>query len=129
MRKQVDMSDEALPKEVQELISRYVHSVAQLEALLFFHKRPDERCSAESLATRLYAGRAEMTDALASLGKDGFLSSENGLYTFAPRPELRPVVDMLANAYSRHLIPITHIIHSKPRRVQAFSDAFRIRKE
>jgi hypothetical protein len=123
------MSDEVLPQEVKELVSRYIHSVAQLEALLFFHKRSDERWDAESLTARLYVGRTEIADALASLSKDGFLESENGLYAFAPKPELRPVVDMLARAYSRHLIPITHIIHSKPRRIQAFSDAFRIRKE
>lgn len=121
------MSDEALPDEVKELVRRYIHSVAQLETLLFFHKRPDERWDAESLAARLYAGKAEMADALTSLRRDGFLEDEAGGYAFAPRPELRPVVDSLARAYSRHLIPITHIIHNSPRRMQVFSDAFRIR--
>jgi len=123
------MSDEALPEEVKELVRRYIHSVAQLEALLFFHKRPDERWEVGSLSARLYAGKAEMADALASLEKDGFLESDTGIYAFAPRPELRPLVDSLAKAYLRHLIPITHIIHNKPRRIQAFSDAFRIRRD
>jgi hypothetical protein len=123
------MSDEALPEDVKELVRRYIHSVAQLEALLFFHSRPGERWDVESLAARLYAGKIEMADALRSLGRDEFLDDEAGLYVFAPRPELRPVVDSLAKAYSRHLIPITHIIHSSPRRIQAFSDAFRIRKD
>ncbi|OSJ17382.1 hypothetical protein BST63_12270 [Bradyrhizobium canariense] len=123
------MSDEALPEEVEELVRRYIRSVAQLEALLFFHKRPGERFDVESLAARLYAGKIEMADALASLRKDGFLDGEVGIYAFAPRPELRPVVDSLALAYSRHLIPITHIIHNSPHRIQAFSDAFRIRKD
>jgi hypothetical protein len=123
------MSDESLQEEVKELVRRYIHSVAQLEALLFFYKRPEERWDAESLASRLYAGKLEMTEALASLCKDGFLESESGSYAFSPHPALRNEVDMLARAYTRHLIPITQIIHSKPRRIQAFSDAFRIRRE
>jgi len=123
------MSDQELPEEVKELVRRYIHSVAQLEALLFLHKRTGERWLVEALAARLYAGRAEMADALASLKRDGFLECDAGMYAFAPQAELRPVVDSLAKAYSRHLIPITHIIHSKPRRIQEFSDAFRIRKD
>jgi DNA-binding GntR family transcriptional regulator len=123
------MPDEALPEEVEELVRRYIRSVAQLEALLFFHKRPGERFDAETLAARLYAGKTGTAEALASLSKDGFLDGEAGMYAFAPRPELRAVVDSLAFAYSRHLIPITHIIHNSPHRIQAFSDAFRIRKD
>lgn len=123
------MSDEALPEEVKELVRRYIHSVAQLEALLFLHKRPGERWDVESLAALLYAGKTEMVDALASLSKEGFLEGDSGIFAFAPRSELRPVVDSLARAYSRHLIPITHIIHNSPRRIRAFSDAFRIRKD
>jgi DNA-binding GntR family transcriptional regulator len=61
------MSDEALPEEVEELVRRYIRSVAQLEALLFFHKRPGERFDVESLAARLDAGKIEMADALARL--------------------------------------------------------------
>ncbi|TFV40571.1 hypothetical protein E4K66_06860 [Bradyrhizobium frederickii] len=123
------MSDETLPDEVKELVRRYIHSVVQLEALLFFHKRPAERWDVNALAARLYASRAEMAAALTSLRKDGFLEVKAGGYAFAPRTELRPVVDCLARAYSRHLIPITHIIHNSPHRIPAFSDAFRVRKD
>jgi len=123
------MSDEELTEEVKELLRRYINSVAQLEALLFFHERPGEGWQVERLAARLYVGKAETAEALASLKRDGFLESDAETYAFAPRPELRPLVDGLAKAYSRHLIPITHIIHSKPRRIQEFSNAFRIRKD
>ena len=108
------MSDEALAEEVKELVTRYIHSVTQLEALLFFHERPGQRWDAESLARRLYAGKRETAEALAFLCRDGFLRNESGCYSFAPRHELSSAVDLLARAYSRHLVPITHIIHSKP---------------
>lgn len=123
------MPNEELSEDVRELLRRYIHSVAQLEALLFLHKWPDETWDMETLAARLYAGKAEMANALASLKRDGFLCSDGEIYAFAPQSELRPVVDRLAKAYSRHLIRITNIIHSKPRRIQEFSDAFRIRKD
>lgn len=123
------MSDEELPQDVKELVRRYIDSVAQLEALLFFHERPGERWDVDSLSKRLYAGKVEMADAVASLRRDGFLEGGPALYEFAPRSELRAAVEALRKAYSRHLIPITYIIHTKPRRIQAFSDAFRIRKD
>ncbi|MDN4986256.1 hypothetical protein QY049_24170 [Bradyrhizobium sp. WYCCWR 13022] len=123
------MSDEELPEDVRELVRLYIHSVAQLEALLFFRKSIGESWNVETLAARLYAGKGEMANALASLERDGFLRSDEESYTFAPQKELKLVVDSLAKAYSRHLIPITNIIHSKPRRIQEFSDAFRIRKD
>lgn len=121
------MSDGPLPEEVRELVTRHVRSVTQLEALLFFHERPQERWDAEALARRLYAGKSEVANALLSLCKDGFLKNENGLFAFAPRPELQADVNTLAAAYSRHLIAITDIIHSKPLCIQG-SDAFKIRK-
>jgi hypothetical protein len=39
------------------------------------------------------------------------------------------MVDRLADAYARHLIPVTNLIHGKPRRLREFSDAFKIRKD
>jgi hypothetical protein len=39
------------------------------------------------------------------------------------------MVDRLAHTYSRHLIQVTNLIHTKPRRLREFADAFKIRKE
>lgn len=110
------MSD-LLPKEVTDLVAQHVHSVTQLEALLFFHERPLERWGAEALARRLYAGKSEMAAALLSLCKEGFLQNDNGFFSFDPRPELQTGVNTLATVYARHLITITNIIHSKPLRI------------
>ena len=123
------MSDQELPRDVEELVRRHIHSVAQIEALLFFHERPGERWDVVTLSKRLYAGKVEMAQALELLKRDGFLEGGPALYEYGPRPELRAVVEALRAAYSRYLIPITSIIHDKPRRIQAFSDAFRIRED
>jgi hypothetical protein len=40
------------------------------------------------------------------------------------------MIDHVAEVYDRYLIPVTHLIHAKPRtRVHAFADAFRLRKD
>lgn len=123
------MSEEPLPDEVRDLVLRNLDSVAQLEALLFFRSRPDQEWDAISVAKRLYAPESEMATALASLCKDGFLKREGNLYCYAPPVDYQTQVDALAKAYAHHLIPITNLIHGKPRNIRAFSDAFKFRKD
>jgi hypothetical protein len=123
------MSYEPVPNDVRDLILRHIQSVAQLEALLFLRGRPGESWDAHSIARRLYAPEAEMVDALASLCNDGFLRRDGVAYRYECSVEIRITVDRLAAAYGRHLIPITHLIHTKARNITAFSDAFKFRKD
>ncbi len=44
-------------------------------------------------------------------------------------PERFQLVARLSEVYRRHLIPITNLIHSKPRRIREFADAFKLRKD
>jgi len=40
------------------------------------------------------------------------------------------MVDRIADVYSKYLIPVTNLIHSKPEnKVQKFADAFNLRKK
>jgi hypothetical protein len=103
--------------------------VAQLEAILFLRTRPNEPWDAASVAKRLYAPIGEMAVALACLCRDGFLVRQGDLYLYAPRSDYETQIDALAEAYARHLIPITNLIHAKPRNIRAFSDAFKFRKD
>jgi hypothetical protein len=67
---------------------------------------------------------------LARLSADGFLASEEGRYRYGSQsPELQAMVDRLAQVYARHLIPVTNMIHAKPRRIREFADAFKFRKD
>ena len=123
------MPDEPVPEDVRHLILRHIQSVAQLEALLFLRGRSGESWDPQSIARRLYAPEAEMVAALASLCSDGFLRRDGVGYRYECAVETRITVDRVAAAYGRHLIPITHLIHSKPRNITAFSDAFKFRKD
>jgi len=123
------MSQEALSEEVTDLLLRHIGSVVHLEALLFFRGHPSEFWDAQSLAKRLYASEKQMLIALTELSNDGFLRPDNGFYRYAPHKDHRPTVDSLADAYTHQLIAITNLIHDKRRNIQAFSDAFKLRKD
>lgn len=123
------MSKDALSDEVRDMLLRHIGSVAHLEALLFFRAHPSESCDARSLAKRLYAPEEEMITALAELCHDGFLRAENGFYRYAPPAGYTARIDAMADAYAHQLIAVTNLIHDKRRNIQAFSDAFKLRKE
>lgn len=123
------MSKELMPEQVRDLVVKHIDSVAQLEALLFLYARSDEQWDVASVAKRLYAPLSDMAVALASLADDGFLIRDGEHYRYARPSHREAAVRALADAYARHLIPITNLIHSKPRHIRAFSDAFKFRKD
>ena len=123
------MSHRPVPEDVRDLILRHIHSVAQLEALMFLRARPAESWDAPSIAKRLYAPETEMVHALARLCSDGFLRREGPAYRYESSEESSGTVDRLAAAYARHLIPITQLIHTMSPNITAFSEAFKFRKD
>jgi hypothetical protein len=124
------MAVEPVPGDVRDFILRYIDSVAQLEALLLLRGNPDERWDVSKAAKRLYASEEETAGVLTQLCEDGLLSADEGVYRYdCATADLRSIVDRLADVYSRHLIPVTNIIHAKPRRIRQFADAFRFRKD
>ena len=128
------MGNNFIPGDVEEFIRRKIDSVAQLEALLLIRSDPDAEWSVELLARRLYTSEKQAVESVERLHSDGLLIRKAGppsLYRYQPgSSELREIVDRVAEAYAKHLVPITNLIHSKPKtRVQEFADAFRWRKE
>jgi hypothetical protein len=123
------MPSDTVPDDVRNLILRHLDSVAQLEALLLLRAHPADWWPADTTAGRLYASEGEIVRALARLCADGFLVREKDSYRYECSVEKRASVDRLAEAYSRHLIPVTNLIHAKPRNIRQFSDAFKFRKD
>jgi len=128
------MGNDFIPGDVEEFIRKNIDSVAQLEALLLIRSDPEAEWSAGMLAKRLYTSEVQAIESVEALYSDGLLIRRAGppvLYQYQPgSSELRELVDRVAEAYAKHLVPITNLIHSKPKtRVQEFADAFRWRKE
>jgi hypothetical protein len=126
------MSEDAeLPVLVKAFLLRHVNSVAELEGLLLTRSDAARSWDASALARRLYITPRAASEVLEALHRHGLLSCDGEVFRYEPVSDaLRSEVDALAAAYPRFLIPITNMIHSKPRAaLREFADAFRLREE
>jgi predicted ArsR family transcriptional regulator len=129
-----EMVEYPIPNDVRQFILESVVSIAQLEALLLLRGSPDEEWTAQKVAGRLYISEQEVTYLLTRLCAEGLIAFNNDrppLYRYQPdSDDLAQIVDRLAETYSKHLVPVTNLVHSKPRtRVREFADAFHLRKD
>jgi hypothetical protein len=123
------MVDDGIPAELRDFITKSIDSVGQLEALLLLRNNADETWDVAQLTRRLYVHETEAAAILAHLVEQGFVIAQDGSYRYDRQGKQVAVVDQLAEAYARQLIPITNIIHSKPRGIRAFADAFKIKRD
>jgi len=127
------MSEALIPDDVRAFLLKYIDSVAQLEALLLLRADPSCTWSAKTIAKRLYITTQEAAVVLEQLAAGSFLTMLPDVpdsYRYHPASSaLAEMVDHVAALYAKYLIPVTHLIHTKPRtRVQEFADAFKLRK-
>jgi hypothetical protein len=124
------MADDPIPADLREFILRYVDSVAHLEALLLLRANPQTAWDIAATARRLYTSEHQAEEVLGQLCAEGLIARESDLYRYAGQSaETLAMIDRLAEFYSKQLIPITNLIHGKPRRIRQFADAFKFRKD
>jgi hypothetical protein len=124
------MSDEALPGDVRDFLAKHIDSIAQLEALLLLKENPSPQWDARALAKRLYIDDQESLEVLAHLERHGLIARIGEAFRFAPvSDELARSADLTHEHYRRQLIPVTNVVHAKPRRIRQFADAFKLKKE
>ncbi len=128
------MDNKFIPDDVGQFIIEKIDSVAELEALLLLHSGPEKSWGVLVLAERLYLGEKEAFELLVGLCTKGLVvhkTSQPPSYQYQPGSvECRQVVDRLAEIYAKHIVPVTNLIHARPKtRVQRFADAFKLRKD
>jgi hypothetical protein len=129
-----DIVEYPIPNDVRRFILESIDSIAQLEALILLRGSPNEEWGAQKVAARLYIGEQDANSLLARLSAEGLITFNNDrppLYRYQPdSDDLAVIVDRLSEVYSKHLVPVTNLVHSKPRtRVREFADAFNLRKD
>jgi hypothetical protein len=127
------MGEVLIADDVRAFLLEHIDSIAQLEALLLLRTDPTCSWNAETIGKRLYISTQEAAVVLERLTADSLVTTPEGVpgsYQYHPASgELAAMVDRVAELYAHYLIPITNLIHSKPRsRVQEFADAFKLRK-
>lgn len=127
------MSKEIIPEDIRKFILDNIDSIAQMEGLLLLRANPDKKWSTEDVARRLYIKTTEaevFMNRLAMRKLIQALGGQNALYEYKSDSELENMVQQMADIYSRYLLPVTHLIHSKGTlKIQGFADAFKITKE
>lgn len=124
------MPDEPIPHDLREFILCHIDSVGQLEALLLLRRDAEATWDPASAARQIYTGEQEAAELLGRLHADGFLVVQPGGYRYrCQSAEQQLMVDRLADLYARRLIPVTNLIHAKPRRIREFADAFKLKKD
>lgn len=126
------MSESTIPEEALRLIARHIHSVEQLEILLFLQKTPGKLLTKQEVFRAIQSSETSVASSLAYFSNEGFLIKESeGTYRFAPpSPELEQACALLATAYHERRVAVIEAIYSRPSDpVRNFADAFRLRKE
>jgi hypothetical protein len=123
------MSMNSIPDAVRDFVRTYIDSIAQLEALLLLRRETSEVWTTTAVSRRLYVDEKEAVAVLKKLRADGFVSVSKKIYRYECPPDVDALVGQVEDVYTRQLIPMTHLIHSKPGRIKAFADAFKLRKD
>jgi hypothetical protein len=124
------MTETPIPEHLRQFILDKFDSIAQLEGLLLFCENPGTLWNIESLSKRLYIDKQQADQVLSHLYTEGFLVEESESFRYQTSDnEVHKMVCAVTEAYSKYLVYITNLIHSKPQtRINEFADAFRLRK-
>ncbi len=123
------MADDGIPADLRDFIIRSIDTVGQLEALLLLRTHSDEAWNPLRLAQRLYVNETEAAAIMVHLVAQELATAQDGFCRYNSTSSQVPTVDRLAEAYARQLIAITNLIHTKPRGIRAFADAFKIKRD
>jgi hypothetical protein len=124
----------ALGAETRDFIVRNIDSVPQLEALLLRRSSVGQSWQPAAVAKRLYIQPGTAAALLRGLHQRELVMLTDAAvpaYKYGPATaELVRSVEDLAVAYSKELVAVTNLIHSKATpNVRGFAEAFRIREE
>lgn len=127
------MAQDQIPDDVRRFLLSGFLTVPHVEAILQLRADRTRAWEADGLASRLYIRAGVALQVLADLNaiRVAALEGQPPAYRYAPAtPELETLLDRLVDAYSKHLVAVTAIIHrAEPRKALLFADAFRIRKD
>jgi hypothetical protein len=127
------MNQPLIAPAVRRFVLTSIPSVPHLEALLLLRNEQAESWTSARLAQRLYLSEKSALVLLVELTSVGVVTGTEAQVEYRYHPhseELRGLVDQLAEAYARHLVEVTHLIHSKTdRKAHQFADAFKLRKD
>ena len=123
------MATQYVPGDIRDFILKHIASVAQIEALLLIWSNPEKRWSVSKVAARIYAGETETAKALEGLCANGLLVRKDDAFGLNASEENVEMIGRLKEAYARHLIPVTDVIHGKSRVSRPMAETRGLRRD
>jgi hypothetical protein len=117
-----------LSEHIQRFILTSIDSIPHLEAILLLRYNQTKVWDAKMIAETLYIQEKKACEVLKDLNASKFIvkSDVNSYYYQPISEELKNNIDQLADIYSKNLIEVTNLIHSKTsKQAQQFGDAFK----
>jgi DNA-binding IclR family transcriptional regulator len=109
-----------------------IETVPHLEALLLIWQSASSHWSPETLAARIYVAPPQAKAILDDLRRHGFVTqdSESAPFHYEAGWDTTGLMPRVAETYSRNLVGIARMIHSKgSASVREFARAFQIKKD
>jgi hypothetical protein len=125
-----------LPEEVRLLIRSSIPTVDALEILILLVRHPDQYWAAEAIGSELrydVVDRPAITRCLGLFAANGLLAqgADDSTIYRPDSAELAATVMKLVQAYDERPVTLIRTLYAiaDSQRIQAFADAFRIRKD
>ena len=127
------MSLPDIPEHVLQFLAEKIDTVPQLEALLLLWENPGRAWSQGEISARIYVAAETAVSVLQALQRRQLISIEGedaAQYRYEPSWDSAGLMEQVAAAYRRHLIPVATFIHSKASpSVREFARAFDLKKD
>lgn len=116
--------------DLEAFVKASLRSLWALELLLFMRRHRDQDWTVESLVAELRGSRHLVEQLLGDFSRSGLIASAEGRHRFQPAGEATDrLCDRLDVAFRERPIAIAALIAKPANNVQAFADAFRIKRE
>ena len=128
------MSERALPEDVLELIRNCVPSMDALEILIFFCRHREQAWSITELIDAIrptIVSDGPARDVVAHLVACGIVGETAGRFAYRPRGTTAKACEGLLVAYNERPVTLIRTLYeiADSKKIQAFADAFRLRKD
>lgn len=117
---------------LEELIRDHVVTVDHLRALVLLHAGADHEWDAAEVAVRLYVTPEVAAGVLDGLAASGLLArgEDRATYRYGPLTErLANAVGQLVELDRTQPVTLIRMIYARSRSIDAFADAFKLRKD
>jgi DNA-binding IclR family transcriptional regulator len=117
---------------LEHFIQAHLGTIDHLRVLLHLKGTPRTEWDVLDVAAKLYLPPQTAAAVLAQLAAYGLAvaSGDPPRYRYQPRtPELADLVERLAEMDRTQPVTLINMIYAQPKDVQAFADAFKLRKE